>query len=314
MKGPLAFRASLIAAVSAMALTASVLAPSVLAAVDPFDAARSHLQARQNAEALAIIDSGQFEVSMQTSEGYSLLHYAAGAGNLEMVKALIARGADPGLKSDLGMTPYQMAIGTMVQAEIRRAMQARAAASSPSGTPLAPSAADARTAKPSASGAPAAAGLCAMVRDEKINDGRSAAERPFLKAKDAIWYNHPDELLALIEDCVGVDQQDAYGWTLLHHAASRDRVALAQILIDHGARRTLRNKDGEVPAQLATSVEMKQLLGPAPTIAKVASESETRRLECRQKYEADAALASGSTGRMSAMRRWQQCLETGRYW
>ncbi|MCV5232064.1 ankyrin repeat domain-containing protein, partial [Escherichia coli] len=89
-------------------------------AVDPFDLARSHIQAQQNEEALALIDSGAVDVNMQTGESYSLLHYAAGAGNLAMVKALLARGADPTLKSSIGTTPYQMAIGTMVQAEIRK--------------------------------------------------------------------------------------------------------------------------------------------------------------------------------------------------
>lgn len=106
---------------AATGLAAVLLATASAAQVDPFDAARSHIGARQNAEALAIIDSGQFDVSHQTGEGFSLLHYAASAGNLEMVRALIARGADPGLKSVSGTTPYQMAIGTLVQAEIRRA-------------------------------------------------------------------------------------------------------------------------------------------------------------------------------------------------
>lgn len=298
--------------------SAIALATGAAAQADSFDSARSHLQARQNAEALAIIDSGEFEVNTQTAEGYTLLHYAAGAGNLEMVKALLARGADPTIKANMGYTPYQMAIGTMVQAEIRKAMKARA--NSPASAPPlgAPAATNPSFAQPSAAVVAQPGGLCEIVLADRANDGRSPAERPFLTARDAIWYNHPDELTGLIEDCVGVDQQDAYGWTLLHHAAQRDRVPLAKILIDHGAKRTVRNKDGETAAQLATSAEMKALLGPAPAANKPAGRqgdaSATRKLECRQKYEADAALASDSTGRMSAMRRWQQCLNTGRYW
>lgn len=269
---------------------------------------------------------------MQTSEGFSLLHYAAGAGNLEMVKALIARGADPTLKSESGVTPYQMAIGTLVQAEIRKAMNAwtggaagaanaapavPAASTAPVGS-VAKAAAQASAAQSSAGRAGQGGGLCAMVRAERVNDGRSPAERPFLKAKDAVWYNHRDELVGLIEDCVNVDQQDAAGWTLLHHAAQRDRVALARILVEHGASPTVRKKDGETPAHLATSPEMTALLGPAPAKTQAASgttqASAQRKLECRQKYEADAALATDSTGRMSAMRRWQTCLDTGLYW
>ena len=157
-------------------------------------------------------------------------------------------------------------------------------------------------------------GVCAQVRADKINDGRSPAERPFLTARDAVWYNHPDELAALLDDCLGVNDVDQYGYTLLHHAADRDRVAIARILVQRGASRSLRNKDGKTAAALATSAEMKGLLGPAPAAAKPTSAADKRKLECRQKYEADAALASDSTGKMRAMRRWEQCLKTGRYW
>ena len=273
---------------------------------DPFEDARYYLQVKQNAEALAIVDSGRFDVNMQTSEGFSLLHYAAAAGNLEMVKALLARGADPALKANDGFTPYSMAIGTMVKAEIRKAMAA--------GSPA--SVATAAAAPTIAASRGGGSGMCALARADPANDGRAASERPFLKAKDAIWYNHPDELAGLIEDCVKVDQQDRYGWTLLHHAADRDRVALARILLDHGAKRTLRNKDGKTAPQLATSAEMRAMLGPAgaSTGASPPSAEDRRKRECRQKYEADAALASDSTGRMRAMRRWEQCLKTGRYW
>ena len=289
-------------------LTALCMASAAVAG-DPFEDARYYLGVKQNAEALKIVDSGQFDVNMQTEEGYSLLHYAADAGNLEMVKALLARGADPSLKSRSGSTPYQMAIGTMVQAEIRKAM---AKASTVAGITGQVGAAAGVRSQPTTSGGN---GMCAMVRAEPVNDGRSPAIRPFLKAKDAIWYNHPDELVGLIEDCVGVDDQDQYGWTLLHNAADRDRVALAKILLDHGAKRNIRNKDGQTAPQLATSPEMKALLGsavvkPATTTAPAAS----RKVECQQKYRADAALSSDTTGKMRAMRRWQQCLDTGRYW
>jgi hypothetical protein len=33
-----------------------------------------------------------------------------------------------------------------------------------------------------------------------------------------------------------------------------------------------------------------------------------------QKWHADQALASDSTAKMTAYRKWQQCLKTGRYW
>lgn len=172
-------------------LIAAMLAGATGAAAlqaDPFDTARYDIGIKKNAEALAIVDSGQFEVNFQTDEGYSLLHYAADAGNLEMVRALLARGANPNLKSSSGRTPYDMATAPLVKAELAKAMgkSAPAAASRP-----------AAAAKPAAKAAPAATG---------------------------------------------------------------------------------------------------------------------RKLECQQKYRADAALCSDTTCKMSASRRWQQCLNTGRYW
>jgi hypothetical protein len=285
---------------AAMAMGASA---AMALQTDPFDTARYNIKTKYNAEALAIVDSGQFDINLQTDEGYTLLHYAADAGNLEMVKALLARGANPNLKSKIGSTPYDMAIGTMVKAELARAMR--------SGTPAPTPAAGAAPVKAAAAGGN---GMCDAVRAEKVNDGRSPAMRPFLRAKDDIWYNHPDELALLLEDCVGANEKDQYGSTLLHIAADRDRVEAAKVLLAHGASKAIRDKDGKLPADYATSPEMKALLGPASPARPVTGAAATRKVECEQKYRADAALCSDSTCRMSANRRWQQCLNTGRYW
>jgi hypothetical protein len=260
---------------------------------DPFDTARYDIGIKKNAEALAIVDSAAFDINQQTDEGYSLLHYAAEAGNLEMVKALLSRGANANLKSVRGSTPYDMASVTMVKAELARAMRAGAAP------------AHVAAAKPVAG----ANGMCAAVRAEKISDGRAPQLRPLLRARDDIWYNHPDELTLLLEDCVGANDKDPSGSTLLHIAADRDRIEAAKVLIAHGASRNNRDKSGKRPAAYATSPEMKALLGPAGKAAPV-----TAKQECEQKYRADAALCSDATCKTRANRRWQQCLSTGRYW
>lgn len=88
---------------------------------DPFDDARYAIGIKDNAAAVRLLDSGQFDVNMKTSEGYTLLHYAAGDGNLEMVRELIRRGADVNARAATGSTPYDMAIGSMVMAEIAKA-------------------------------------------------------------------------------------------------------------------------------------------------------------------------------------------------
>lgn len=287
------------------AFAALVALAGQAAAGDALDNARYYIGVKQSAKALELIDSGQFDINQQNEEGYTLLHFAAEAGDLELVKAMLARGADPSIKTrKLGLTPYEMAYSTLVKAELRKAMTAGARPAS--GAPAA-----AGAAAPEAGGT----GMCAMVRAEKVSDGRSPAMRPFLKARDAVWYNHPDELAGLLDDCVKVNQQDEYGWTLLHQAADRDRVALARLLLDRGASKTLRNKDGQTAAQLAKSPEMKALLGPAtPLPAKAAAGAKGRDLECQQKHRADVALCSDETCRMRSYRKWQQCLKTGNYW
>ncbi|HEX8300468.1 ankyrin repeat domain-containing protein [Sphingomonas sp.] len=265
---------------------------------DPFDTARYDIGIKKNAEALAIVDSRQFDINFQSEEGYSLLHYAADAGNLEMVKALLARGANPALKSTRGSTPYDMATTTLVKAELTKAM--RSGSASPTPAAAAP--------KPAAS--TGGNGICAAVRAEKINDGRQPSVRPLLRARDDLWYNHPDELALLLEDCVGVNDKDPSGSTLLHIAADRDRLEAAKVLLAHGASKGMRDSSGKLPADYATSPEMKALLGPAGKAPAVTG----RKIECQQKYRADAALCSDATCKMSANRRWQQCLSTGRYW
>lgn len=131
-------------------------------AADAFDEARYDIGIKKNAEALAIVDSGAFDVNLQTGEGYSLLHYAADAGNLDMVKALLARGANPALRAANGHTALDMATAPLVQAELRRAMGATSAPA----RVLAPAATHATARSTSASPSAAAIGAAGARRKE----------------------------------------------------------------------------------------------------------------------------------------------------
>jgi ankyrin repeat protein len=223
------------------------------------------------------------------------------------VKALLARGADPNLKSVLGRTAYDMASGTMVKAELAKAMQAPAMVSTPG------------LAGTDRSAAGGSNGSCAAVIAEKANNGRSPAMRPILRARDDIWYNHPDELALLLEDCVSANAKDDVGDTLLHTAASRNRIEAARVLLAHGASKSARDRSGKIPADYATSPEMKALLGPGSgarglTGTNATNASEARKTECAQKYQADVALCSDTSCRMRSNSHWAQCLKTGNYW
>ena len=294
----------LIAAAAALA----AIAPGAAIAGDPFDDARYYVKIKQNVDALKLVDGGKIDINMQTDEGYTLLHYAADANNLEMVKALLERGADPTLKARTGSTPYDMAMGSTIKLILAKAQAG--------GTRRAGEAANAREPVPVRGGKAPGNGMCNAARKDPAASGRSPALRPLLAARDAIWYNHPDELAALLDDCVDANMKDN-GTTLLHIAAERDRVDAAKVLLARGASKSARDPDGKTPAAYAQSPEMRALLGPVPAAspAKGAGRSAPGgKKECEQKYRADAALASDSTGKARAYRRWQQCLKTGLYW
>jgi len=95
---------------------------SVAAAGDPFNDARHAIGIKDNETVLRLIDSGQFEVNAQNSEGYTLLHFAADQNNLEIARELLRRGANPNIRTNSGSTVADMAYsGSMLLTEVQKA-------------------------------------------------------------------------------------------------------------------------------------------------------------------------------------------------
>lgn len=134
-------RLILVAVAAAMLGAGSV----VVARGDPFNEARYYI-AIDDAKTLALVDSGQFDINFQTDEGFSILHYAADANRLDLVKALLARGANADLKSARGRTAYDMATAPLVKATLKARMTPAPVAPKPS--PAVPSS---RAVRPDAS-------------------------------------------------------------------------------------------------------------------------------------------------------------------
>lgn len=152
------------------------------------------------------------------------------------------------------------------------------------------------------------------------NDGRTPGTRARLAARDAVWYNNPDELAALLDAGLDVNAPDETSReTLLHTAAWRDRLAIAQLLLERGADRTVRDKDGKRPVDYASSPEMRTLLGPAAP-ARPARPSRpaaaTAGDHCQRMWrEATALCGLGATScNTSAHIRYQQCQKTGTWY
>ena len=98
-------------------------------------------------------------------------------------------------------------------------------------------------------------------------------------------------------------------------AAERGRIDAARVLMEHGANCSLSNNRGDTALGLANTPEMKALLASCGKgAAQPASADAARKKECRQKYDADAALCSDTTCKLTAQRHWSQCLKTGNYW
>lgn len=49
--------------------------------------------------------------------------------------------------------------------------------------------------------------------------------------------------------------------TALHWACKRNHMAVVQYLVEKGADKNVKNKDGHIPAQLTSNEEIRQILG-----------------------------------------------------
>ena len=91
-----------------------------------------------------------------------------------------------------------------------------------------------------------------------------------LEAKDiAGWtplhytaiYGSVDVARLLISRGAKVNAKNVYGWTALHWAAGYNHLKVAQLLIDNVADKNIKDNEGRKPIDLASSSEMKALLG-----------------------------------------------------
>ena len=180
--------------------------------------------------------------------GYTALHAAILRGDLELVKALLAHGADPSLRMTkatpvrrnstdyfflaplIGATPYLLA-AKFLESEIMQVLLAGGAdprMTMPDGTtPLM-----------------FAAGAGSRTNEDRrgvnvIDFGKVEPESKVLPAVRAAWNANSD-----------VTAADTAGNTALHAAVTHRYVAVVQFLVDHGAPANARNQAGKTPSDL----------------------------------------------------------------
>lgn len=283
-----------------------VLAGSVAVAGDPFNDARHAIGIKDNETVIKLIDSNQVPINMQNDEGYTLLHVAADQNNLAMVELLLARGADPAVKSQTGSTAFSMASGTMVRSKIKAAMDGRVkAVAVPAAAPVQ---------------APAAGGT-----------------GDFDKIRHAIGIKDNGTAIAEINKGIDINTQNAEGYTLLHVAASQNNLAMVEKLLGLGASPNIRAQTGATPADLgygfkpilaaieaaggklntmANAGKPKPMtpVTVTPAVPAPQAEANADAKLCAQRHRASSALCSDTTCKMREYRKWQTCLKTGSYY
>jgi ankyrin repeat protein len=214
--------------------------------------------------ALALLDKGANPDDLGV--GYSALHAAILRSDLELVKALLAHGANPNIRMTKGMpvrrnstdyfllaqligvTPYLLA-AKFLEPEMMQALFAGGA--DPKMTMP-----DGATALMLAAGVDSATN--ANRRGINVIDfGKVEPEAKVLPVVEAAW--HANANLA------GSDNK---GNTALHAAVTHRYVTVVQFLVDHGADVNARNKAGQTPLMLLQSP---QRAIEKPTIVTTAS-------------------------------------------
>jgi uncharacterized protein len=176
--------------------------------------------------------------------GYNALHAAVLRDDVSLVKALLARGADPNSKlvkgtpirrsnSDynlpktvVGATPYLLA-AKFAEPDIMEALAAGGA--------------DVKATLPD--------GATALMLATGLGSTRSRRVNRLVEPESAI----AEAVTTALRLGADVNAVDSSGNTALHVAAQSSNDALVQLLADHGANLNLKNKRGQTPLAVAMS-------------------------------------------------------------
>ena len=269
---------------------------NVAVAGDPFNDARHAIGLKDNETALRLIDSNPSLINLQNGEGYTLLHVAADQGNLAMVELLLARGADPAIKSQTGSTALTMASGTMVRAKIKAAMDGGAkAASAATGTGDFDKIRHAIGLKDNDTA------IAEINRGIDVNMQNNEGYTLLHFAADQNNLAMVEKLLRL---GANPNIRSRNGSTAADMGVHYKPV-LAAIEAAGGNLNTAANIGKPVPMTPVTA---------PPKAGPPAATTPSDAMVCAQRHRSSSALCSDSTCKMREYRKWQTCLKTGSYY
>jgi ankyrin repeat protein len=210
------------------------------AADDPWTRAISR---RDTATLIHLVEQGA-DVNRATDDGRTALMLAASERHGPLVHALLARGADVNAANTRGGTALMNAAAAGDE-DVVRLLLARGAAvnarASIGWTPLALA---------------ATSGHAAVVRLLLGHgaDPNRADVYGWTALMRAVEQNRPAAARALLgAPAVNVNARDEHGGTALHHAAALGSKEIAGMLLEHGADRRARDRDGRTPAMIAVA-------------------------------------------------------------
>jgi ankyrin repeat protein len=200
--------------------------------------------------------------------GYAALHAALLMGDLELVKALLANGADPNLPlrrptaarrasaepvlrpAFLGATPFWLA-ARFGEVEILKVLAE--AGADPMFVKTAAGPAVVQISENGGRPAPEPSGmttLMAAVAPERLRTQLSQ-RGAFAREEDAVL----EAVKLIVSQRVDVNAKDADGETALHRAVALGHASVVQYLVEHGADVNIRNAEGVTPLMRAEAAE-----------------------------------------------------------
>lgn len=161
-----------------------------------------------------ILTQKDVNVNAVNDGGQTPLHYAANAGNVECIRALLQKSAKVNAKDHEGKTPLHRAVNTGHYECVLALLQNKA------------------------------------LVDVKDNNGQT----PLHSAIISNYYYRCDSLTNCVDTLLfygaDIDEKDKKGWTPLHHAAFHDNHTAKVLLVRKGASTLIKNNDGKTPIDL----------------------------------------------------------------
>lgn len=205
---------------------------------------------------------------------YTPLHEAALKGRFKICKLLILNGADPMRKGRDGKTPLDVVkegaedVADLLRGEVAVLKAAKKGDVEKMRKILTPMTINCRdTAGRNSTPLHLACGYNNIeVARFLLENGAevNAQDRGGLIAlHNASSYGHLEIAALLIEHGASVNQPDKWGFTPLHEAAQKGRTQICSLLLSHGANVYLETHEGQLPIDLATAADTKQLLKDA---------------------------------------------------